>query len=227
MNLLIVIPAYNEEKTIERVILSIPKKIKYVKRYSIVVIDDGSVDKTTEKAKKAGATVISHYINRGLGGAIGTGFEYARRNNFDVMVTLDADGQHDPREINTIIEGLVKNCTNVCIGSRLKDVKGMPWYRIIGNFGMNIITYFLFGVWTTDSQSGFRAFSYSAIQKINIKTDRMEVSSEIFSEISKHNLKFCEVPIKAIYTSYSLNKGQKNSNAFKIIIKLIIKKLTT
>lgn len=227
MNLLIVIPAYNEEKTIERVVLSVPKKINRVRKYEILVVDDGSSDETGQKARRAGAIVISHYINRGLGGAIGTGFEYAKRNNYDAMITLDADGQHDPHEINTIVEGLVKNRANICIGSRLMNLKGMPWYRAVGNYGLNIITFILFGVWTTDSQSGFRAFSYSAIQKIDIRADRMEVSSEIFSEISKHNLKFCEMPIRAIYTNYSLSKGQKNSNAFKIILKLIIKKLTT
>jgi len=107
------------------------------------------------------------------------------------------------------------------IGSRLKNPKGMPWYRIAGVWGLNIITLLLYWTWTTDSQSGLRAFSKKALEKMEIQSNRMEVSTEFFNEIQRNSLKKVEVPIKAIYTNYSLSKGQKNINVFKILSKLI------
>jgi len=101
----------------------------------------------------------------------------------------------------------------------------MPPIRVFGNWLFNCITYVLFGTWTTDSQSGLRAFSKNAAKKINIKTNRMEVSSEIIKEIGRNKLKFKEVPIKAIYTDYSMMKGQSNLNAFNITFKLFFKRL--
>lgn len=100
----------------------------------------------------------------------------------------------------------------------------MPWYRVIGNWGLNIITLMFFWVWTSDSQSGLRAFSKKAIALIKIKSNKMEVSSEFFNEAQMHNLKITEVPIRSIYTSYSLAKGQKNSNVFKILSKMIYRR---
>jgi hypothetical protein len=101
----------------------------------------------------------------------------------------------------------------------------MPWYRVVGNLGLNVITYLLFGLWTSDSQSGMRAFCRSALEKIEIRNDRMEVSSEFIREIRRKQLRFSEVPIKAIYTEYSLAKGQSNWNAFNIIFRLLLHRL--
>jgi len=222
MKLAILIPAYNEEKTLEQVIRTLPKKFPGVTKKEIIIVNDGSIDKTATIAHKNGVTVISHWMNRGLGGALGTGFAYAKREGFDCLVTFDADGQHDPEDIGPVIKPIVKNKADVVIGSRFLTKRGhMPWYRRIGIFGFNIITYILFWVWTTDSQSGLRAFSKQALKKIEIRSNKMEVSSEFFNEIQRHNFLLVEVPIKSIYTQYSLSKGQKNSNAFRILAKLI------
>lgn len=225
MKLAIIIPAYNEEKTIGAVIRAIPKKIPGIHRKEIYVIDDGSSDKTTQIARKAGAKVISHYLNRGLGGALGTGLELAKRGNFDFMITIDADGQHNPKEISKLVVPLVEGKYDACIGARSKNFQLMPWYRVAGNWIMNFITYFFAGKWTSDSQSGFRAFSKQAIRKIQITTNRMEVSSEFISEIGRHQLKFCEVPIETIYTNYSLSKGVRHIDGLKILIKLLFRRL--
>lgn len=231
MKVAIIIPAYNEEKTLGQVLKSIPKHFPDVEKVEIVVISDGSFDKTVEIAKKAGITLIEHDLNRGLGGALGTGFEYAKKNGFDALLTFDADGQHHPEDIWPVLRPIVYKKAEVVIGSRLKNLPGgeagsigMPWYRRAGIWGLNLFTYLFFWTWTSDSQSGLRAFSHKAIEEINLQSNRMEVSSEFFYEINKKNLKLVEVPIKSIYTDYSLQKGQKNINAFVIIARLIFRR---
>lgn len=207
-----------------KVIKTLPKNIKGITQKEVIVIDDGSKDQTLKIAKKLGVTVISHHINRGLGGALGTGFEYAKKNNFDALITFDADGQHDPTDMAPVLKPIIENKADFSIGSRLMNPAGMPWYRIIGIWGLNIFTLLFFWVWTSDSQSGLRAFSKKAIEEITIKSNKMEVSSEFFNEAQVHNLKVIEIPIKSIYTKYSLAKGQKNSNGFKIIWRMIYRR---
>jgi len=225
MKLAILIPAYNEEKMIGTVLKNLPKKIPGISKREIIVVNDGSLDRTIQMVLQEKTTVISHWLNRGLGGALGTGFEYAKKHRFDCLVTFDADGQHNPADIAPVIKPILKKKADIVIGSRFLGRQGqMPWYRRIGIFGLNIITYLLFWVWTTDSQSGLRAFSKKAISQIEIKANKMEVSSEFFNEIQTKNLKMLEVPIHSIYTQYSLAKGQKNINAFRIIARLFSKR---
>ncbi len=221
MKVCIVVPAYNEEK----VIGSVLKAIKKNGYRDIIVVDDASSDRTAEIATGLGAEVVSHPINRGLGGALGTGFAAALENEPGIVVTMDADGQHDPADISRLVKPIAQGRADVVIGSRLIRPRGMPLHRRIGNFGLNLITYMLFGVWTTDSQSGMRAFSADALRKITLRTNRMEVSSEIIREIGRNRLRFCEVPIKPIYTEYSRKHGQSSLNAFRIVAKLVLKKL--
>lgn len=225
MRLAILIPAYNEERTIAEVIKSIPRRFPKITKVEIIVVSDGSTDKTVLQAKKMNATIIEHAINRGLGGALGTGFTYVRQNDFDLLLTFDADGQHNSADIWPVLKPIVEQKADVVIGSRLKNHQGMPWYRVVGIWGLNILTLLFYWVWTTDSQSGLRAFSRRAIEKIDLQSNKMEVSSEFFYEIGRHKLKLLEVAITSIYTKYSLAKGQKNVNAFRIISKLIYRRL--
>jgi len=224
MKTLIVVPAYNEQQVIGRTISAIKTATSTLGSRTILVIDDGSSDLTAQKAKQSGALVARHIINRGLGGALGTGLEYARISKFDIMVTFDADGQHDPSDIAKIIAPLTDGSADVVIGSRTKSSHGhMPWDRKLLIAMSNVLTELLFNQITSDSQSGFRAFNKQAITHIHIKTQRMEVSSEFFSEIRRLNLKMREVPIKVIYTDYSRSKGQSNTNALNILYKLVLR----
>lgn len=207
-----------------RVIKSIPRRYPKITKTEIIVVSDGSTDKTAAIARENKVTLIEHDLNRGLGGALGTGFEYARKNNFDTLLTFDADGQHNPDDIWPVLKPIIRKGADVVIGSRLKKTSGMPWYRVIGIWGLNLITLIFFWVWTTDSQSGMRAFSRKAIEKIDLQSNKMEVSSEFFYEIGREGLKLLEVPITSIYTKYSLAKGQKNINGFRIISKLIYRR---
>lgn len=223
MNILIAIPAYNEGRIIHHTIASIKKHITNLPA-TILVVDDGSTDNTHEQALNLGVLVATHTINRGLGGALGTALEYAKFHHFDILVTLDADGQHDPTDIPKIIKPLLTNQADVVIGTRTRSRQGqMPLDRKIIITLSNLLTGLLFGQTTSDSQSGFRAFNTRAINSIHLKTERMEVSSEFFSEIRRLRLRLSEIPIKVIYTDYSRSKGQANTNAWNIFYKLILR----
>ncbi|MCX6710097.1 MAG: glycosyltransferase family 2 protein [Candidatus Woesearchaeota archaeon] len=216
--LFIVMPAYNEEKAIAGVIRS----LKHSGYNNIIVVDDGSRDKTSAIAEKEGVILIRHFINRGLGGALGTGISAALKMGAEIIVTFDSDGQHDVSDIKKVAAPIRRGEADVAIGSRLVNSKGMPFVRRVGNWGLNFFTYLLFGVFVTDSQSGLRAFSKNAAEKMDIRTNAMEVSSEIIREIGDKKLRLKEVPIKAIYSEYSLRKGQSTINGFRIMMKLFI-----
>lgn len=219
MKFVVVIPAYNEEKTISQV-------IERVKKYTenIIVVDDGSTDKTNQLAEKQRVIVYRHLINRGLGGALATGLQAALRQGADIILTFDADGQHQAEDIPELIKPIIKSEADVVIGSRFLKKNKIPLNRKIANFIGNIITFILFGIWVSDSQSGLRCFNRKSAKILKIKTSSMEVSSEIIKEVKKHQLRLKEIPIKAIYTTYSLSKGQNFILGIKTLIKLIFLK---
>lgn len=224
MKYLVIVPAFNEAPIIYQTLVGLKKTVQSTGKFDIIVIDDGSTDETRSEAKKAGITVVRHRLNRGLGGALSTGIEFAKRHEYDLAVTFDADGQHNPADVLKAIKPIEEGRADVVIGSRTTSQKGrMPWDRVLLNWGSNLLTWVLFGVWTTDSQSGFRAFSKHALQVIELKTERMEVSSEFFAEIKKHHLKVMEIPITVIYTDYSRKKGQDNLNALNVFAKLLLR----
>jgi glycosyltransferase involved in cell wall biosynthesis len=217
----VVIPAYNEAKNIGWV-------VQGAKEYSdnVIVVDDGSQDETSKVALQNGAQVFRHLFNRGLGGALGTGIEAALSDGAEIIITLDADGQHDPKEIPELIKPIIDGKADAVIGSRFLKSQPMPLLRRIGIPFFNFITFILFGIWSTDSQSGFRALNRKAAESLEIFTSNMEVSSEIIKEIKTHKLRLKEVPIKAIYTEYSLSKGQGLLTGLKTLMKLLILRLT-
>ena len=217
----IVIPAFNEERTIVEVI----RGLKQRGFTTLIVIDDGSSDRTGELASYEGVIRLRHILNRGLGGALGTGISAALRLGAEVIVTFDADGQHDPDDVMRLLAPIDVGEAEVVIGSRMLDPRGMPYRRRVANWTANVITYLLFGGWTTDSQSGLRAFSSRAAARMQIMTTGMEVSSEIIAEAVRNRLHWKEVPVKAIYTDYSLSKGQSFKVGLQTLMKLILTKV--
>jgi len=218
----IVIPAFNEESVIQDVI----REIQNAGYEDIIIVDDGSNDKTREKSKEIlGVTALRHKINRGKGAATKTGIEAAKLLGADIIVTMDGDGQHDPQDIKNLIEPILKNDCDVVLGTRLKDTQGMPWHKIAANHVGNFFTWILFGLWVTDSQSGFRAYSRHAAEVINTKGDRYEYESEVIREIYNYKLKFKEVPITVRYTAYSMGKIHKQGlmNGIKTLYKMVFK----
>lgn len=221
MKLLVIIPAFNEASAIGSVVRSVRKHMPLA---DILVVDDGSQDETATQAKQQQALVVRHLLNRGLGGAITTGLSFAKLHGYDLVITLDADGQHNPLDALPMIDLIKNRKFDIVIGSRLSQgTSRMPWDRRLINWVANAITLVFFGVKTSDSQSGFRAFNRKAIESIRLKTERMEVSSEIFAEIRRLNLRHAEVPITVIYTDYSRSKGQQNSNQWSVGYKLVLR----
>lgn len=225
VKVVIVVPAFNESAVIYRVLKSIPEKLSNVSEIETIVVNDGSLDRTASEARRAGVTVISHTINRGLGAAIKTGMVFARSAGADIVVTFDGDGQHDPKDIPKLISPILKKEADFVVGSRFTKNQKIPADRLILNWLANFATFLLYGILSTDSQSGLRAFSKKALNLINFKADRMDFSSEILLEAKRNSLRIKEVPIRAIYTQYSRIKGQKSSNAFPIFFRFLVRLL--
>ncbi len=190
----------------------------------VVVIDDGSSDETYAAARSAGARVYRHVVNRGLGGAIATGLKAALALDADIIVTLDSDGQHLPEDIAPVIAPILAGDVDFVIGSRLINPRGMPLSRRAANRIADLCTSVLFGVSVCDSQSGFRAFSREVAENIDIRSSRMEVSSEIVAEVADKGFRIAEVPITVLYTEYSLSKGQNFTVGLQTLAKLVLRR---
>ena len=224
-SLCLIVPAYNEASAIGATLARIPRAVAGVDEVAVAVVDDGSTDGTAEVVRGCGdprVVLLRHAVNRGLGGALGTGLAWAKARGYDFAITYDADGQHAPEDIEVVLAPLASGRAEAVIGSRMLAGEGMPWSRIVGNWGLSVITSLLFGLRSTDSQSGLRGFSRRAIEGIALRTDRMEVSSEFIKQIHDLRLRYAEVPIRSIYTGYSLAKGQRPSNAVSILLRLVV-----
>lgn len=226
-NVCVIIPAYNEGEVIYSVIEKAKKVFAKHKdfQFSIVVVNDGSDDTTSSEARRANVTVIDHVLNSGAGGATATGLRYAYTKDFAAAATMDADGQHDPEDVVRGITLLLKNKTDLLIGSRLIDSEGMSRVKVLGNKGLSFITYLLFGINSTDSQSGLRIYSRHALEKLEWKTRGYEFCSEMLWRAAQLQLAIDEYPIQAIYTDYSKGKGQSNWNAINILKSLVARRL--
>jgi len=222
----VVIPAFNEATVISHVVSGIKKAFRN-RNYAveIIVVNDASTDETSKEAKKSGATVINHILNSGAGGATATGLSYAQQNGFGIAVTMDADGQHAAKDVVRGVDEIIKRRDDLLIGSRLIDSAGMSKTKIIGNKGLSAITYALFGINSTDSQSGLRVFSRNALESLRWKTSGYEFCSEMLWRAKQLNLRISEYPIQALYTDYSKTKGQNNWNAVNIIKNLLKRRI--
>lgn len=220
-DILIVVPAYNEEESIQLV-------IENLRRYgynNILVVDDGSNDRTFEIVNQLNVYTARHLLNRGAGTASATGFEIAKILNPDIVVTFDADGQHEAGDILRLIEPIQKNESEVVIGSRMLIRAGMPRKRVLYNRIANLITHIVYGFSISDTQSGLKAFSRKAYNLINIETAGMEFCSEIVHKIKENNLRFKEIAIESTYTKYSLSKGQSFVVGAKTLFRLVLSRL--
>ena len=195
MELTIGIPAYNEEKNIGAIIIQL-KKIAS----KIIVCDDGSTDSTNSIAKELGAIVISHSKNQGYGATIRSIFLKAKEIDSDILVTIDADGQHDVADVEKITKPIINNECDIVIGSRfLEKSQDIPTYR---KFGINIITKVTNASMKdnlTDSQSGFRAYNKKVLEEISPSETGMGVSTEVLIKASNKNLRIGEAPITVNY----------------------------
>lgn len=189
MKVAVIIPAWNESKHIYGVV----KRTKKI-HSDIIVVDDGSKDKTTEIAKSAGAIVLTHILNMGKGAAAKTGCDYAYKQGYDVMILMDADGQHLPEDIPRFLKELQKK--DIVFGYREAN-KNAPLVMTFGNWVLTTMSKLFFGMSLHDTQSGYRAFTRKAYKKIRWKSTDYAMESEMIYRAQ--GLRFTQIPIKRIY----------------------------
>ena len=195
MKITVGIPAYNEEKNIAKIIVKLKKTVD-----QIIVCDDGSTDSTSEIAESLGATVVKHAKNSGYGMAIRSIFLKSREINADILVTLDADGQHKIEDINKIIKPVVDGEADISIGSRfLKEDSNTPGYRKLGVKIITKVTNSSLSEKITDAQSGFRAYNNKVLQSLTPADSGMGISTEILIKSSNLGLKIVEVTTEIQY----------------------------
>jgi glycosyltransferase involved in cell wall biosynthesis len=196
------IPCYNEEQFIGNVIR---RASRYVDQ--VIVVDDGSSDRTAEVAEAAGAIVVRHEVNKGPGGAYKTCLKVARDNGVEVLITLDGDEQHDPDELPRLLRPLLNGEADLVIGSRFLDHYEVPRYR---KFGIDVIT-FLYNVGSkvkvVDAQSCYRGYNRKALEMLRVTEAGFGFSVELLVQARKNGLRIVEVPISCIYheASHSMN----------------------
>src|SRR3989338_8048013 len=210
-----VIPAYNEESNIAKII---KKTKKYVD--AVIVVDDGSRDKTKEVAEKANAVVLRHIVNLGKGAALKTGCDYAIKKGARFIIALDADAQHDPNDIPRFIEKL-KKCDIVFSYRKLS--RKMPLVLRFGNWFISIIVSSLYSIKLNDTQCGFRSFSKEAYKKIKWNAPDYSMESEMISRAGKQRLKYVQIPIETIYSDKY--KGTTVIDGMKIVLNMFWWKL--
>jgi len=199
MKIAVVIPAYNESKRIKDVLISIPKEISGC-AVSVVAVDDGSKDETSAVASGVkGVKVIRHAINLGKGAAAKTGCDAACKLDADIIVLMDADGQHRPSDIKKMIEPLLSSKDELLVVGTRRINKKMPLTMRIGNWGIAELLKLFFKIKVSDSQSGFRAFRCSTYPKIRWVSPNYAMETEMLILASKHGIKDIEVGIDTIY----------------------------
>ncbi|MBI4153091.1 glycosyltransferase family 2 protein [Candidatus Woesearchaeota archaeon] len=215
MSVFIVIPARNEERTIPEIVIQ-------AKRFgTVVVVDDGSDDNTSGIAEKAGAIVLHHIVNIGKGGALKTGCDFALMHGADRIVAIDADAQHDPRQIPAFLSSLETH--DIVFGYRTFS-KNMPRVLQFGNSFINLVASLLYHVSLHDTQCGYRAFTAAAYKKLRWTAHDYSVESEMVSNTGKKKLCYAQVPIKTIYLDNY--KGTTVLDGIKIVMKMLWWKVT-
>jgi len=212
MKLVVLVPAFNEEQNIEKTIRSIPKNIIGIDEVKVLVVDDGSTDKTMDKAMNGGAyRVVSHSTNTGVGAAFMTGIRNAISMNADILVAVDADSQFDSNQIPELISPILNNQADVVIGSRFKEgrPKKIPGIKYLGNKIFTRIVSSLVQQKFTDTQTGFRAYSKRALLNISVVND-FTYTQEVLIDLKFKGLQITEVPISVTYDDKRKSRVVKN-----------------
>jgi len=209
------IPAFNEEATIAKVIVHASRQTG-----SVLVVDDGSSDDTSLIAEGLGATVIRHDRNMGKGAALRSCFDWARRVGADVLVTLDADGQHNPDEIPNLISPILKGKADVVVGSR-KILSEAPFYRHAGGRLLDRLTGVKVGGRFVDAQSGFRAYSKATLDRVTAAEYGMGVDSEVLMRVRDAGLRIAEVPASVSYRGDDLSTHNPVYHALDVLFSVL------
>jgi glycosyltransferase involved in cell wall biosynthesis len=216
-NILVIIPVYNEATHI----MELVSKIEEQGFYHICIVNDGSTDHFDSLVFSSSTNVLNHIINRGVGAATDTGFRFAKLKNYAAVITIDADMQHDVRDLDVLFEAFTKNSADIILGSRfLKTDNRIPRIRKFYNHFANFLVFVFSFKWVSDTQSGYKLISRRVLMEIPLRTDGYEFCSEFIIKALRKNFAIIEVPIHVYYTDYSLQKGQSFSNGYKTMIQL-------
>ena len=214
----IVLPAFNEESNIAAVLDKINAQA-----IDAVVIDDGSSDSTGDVAYRHGAFVITHKNRGGKGASLRDGFAYVAGKEYDFVIALDSDGQHDPNEIPLFLRQAQISNADIIVGNRLWRPTGMPIVRLFTNRFMSLVISALCGCWIPDSQCGFRLFRVKAISSIKIEGNKFEIDSEPLVKLARRGYAIESIPITSIYgkEKSQINPLVDTMRFFRFVIKAI------
>ncbi|KAA3646783.1 MAG: glycosyltransferase family 2 protein [Chloroflexi bacterium] len=215
-----VVPAYNEGSVIKDTLLPLIES-----GYSIIVVDDGSQDDTWVTLQQLPIHALRHPINRGQGAALQTAMSYALRQGAAIILHYDADGQHSPTNIPTLIQPILDGKADIVLGSRFlrpEDRQAVPAGRRFLLQIAKIVNGIMTGLWLSDAHNGARALSTEAAKQIQLQEDGFAHATEILQQMRAHKLHYVEVPTNIIYTDYSRFKGQRFWNAFDILFDLFL-----
>lgn len=211
--ILAIIPAYNEELSIGTVVLETRAHVDHV-----IVVDDGSLDKTSEVAKFAGAEVIRLQLNAGKAHALMVGFARAKEIGCSAVVMLDADCQHNPNEIPNVVGPILEGEADMVIGSRFLDKnKSTPAYRRVGQKTLDMASNFGSSFVSTDTQSGFRALSCKSLRFMDFQSQGFHIESDMISHLSEKGLRIMEVPITPRYNVPHKHKKDPFSHGMDLL----------
>lgn len=215
----IVIAAYNEQPRLGDTLA----RLLATGCANVVVVDDGSKDDTVAVALRHPVWVLRHLLNLGQGAALQTGIAFALKNHAEYIITFDADGQHDPTEIDRVLAPVAAGEADVALGSRfLGTTVAMPFARKLVLKGGILFTRLASNIRVTDTHNGFRAFTRAAAEKLRITQNRMAHASELLDRIREHHLRYVEVPVTIRYSADTTAKGQSSWNAVRIVFDFLL-----
>ena len=220
MKICVLLPAYNEGSTIAGLVKDIMEFTPHV-----IAVDDGSSDDTADEARRAGAVVISNKKNMGKGASLRKGFAYVCAKDYDAVITMDADRQHDVGEIPVFVDKMLETGADIVLGTRMGSVEGMPFIRRLTNLVTSLVVSVLCGCRITDSQIGYRMLKTGVLRQVELKTSNYETESEILIKAARKKFLIKEAPVKTIYCGQvsKIRPGRDTVRFIRLVLTLVIK----
>lgn len=194
MKLCVLIPSYNESKTIGRIVKGLR-----ILGLAVYVIDDGSADNTAQIAREEGAVVVTHVTNKGKGASLREGFGHILKEHFDAVLIMDADGQHDIKDVDSFVKMSERTNADMVIGNRMSDTNTMPYIRVCTNRFMSKLLSWMCGQYVPDSQCGFRLIKRQVLERVKLESSKYEIESELIIKAARAGFRIESVPIKTVY----------------------------
>lgn len=220
MKICVLLPAYNEERTIGGLVRDVRKHVP-----DVIVADDGSSDNTAREAREAGAVVLSGGRNMGKGASLRRGFEYISSGDCNAVITMDADRQHDYRELPAFIKSMEETGADIVLGTRMGAHEGMPVLRLLTNIATSLVVSALCGCRVTDSQTGYRLIKTGVLRDVRLETANYETESEMLIKAARKKFLITEIPIRTIYDGQEskIRPGRDTLRFIKLVINSVLR----